>query len=260
MTSLSPDARSTMKTITRFAVACFVLVMASAVDAAEIKVLCSNGIRAVIEDLAPQFERETKHKVTLLFEPSTRLKTRIEAGEPFDLTVLTPALIDEVIKSGKVAAGSRTVLARSGLGISMRAGSRKPDISTVAAFKRALTAAKSLTYASQGASAAPFEALVEKLGLTSQLKPKYSLRDTAAQVGEAVASGAVELGVAPVSEILPVKGVELVGPFPADIQSYVVMVGGVGTNARDKDAAKRLLDFVIAPANLPVIKAKGMER
>jgi molybdate transport system substrate-binding protein len=249
-----------MKTITRLAFVCFLLVTADAANAAEIKVLCSNGIRAVVEELVPRFERDTKNKVTLLFEPSTRLKSRIEAGEPFDLTVLTPALIDEVIKSGKVAAGSRTVLARSGLGISIRSGARKPDVSTVDAFKRALVAARSITYAVQGASAAPFEALVDKLGLTAQLKPKYNLRDTAAQVGEAVSSGTVELGVAPVSEILPVKGVELVGPFPADIQSYVVMVGGVGTNAKDKSAAKSLLDFVTAPANLPVIKAKGMER
>jgi molybdate transport system substrate-binding protein len=249
-----------MKTITRLALAGFILAMANKVDAAEIKVLCSNGIRAVLEELAPQFERETKHKVTVRFEPSTRLKSRIEAGEPFDLTVLTPALIDDVIKAGKVNAASRTVLARSGLGISIRSGARKPDVSTVDAFKRALAAARSITYASQGASAAPFEALVEKLGLTAQLKPKYNLRETAAQVGEAVSSGTVELGVAPVSEILPVKGVELVGPFPAEVQSYVVMVGGVGTNATDKDAAKRLLDFLIAPANLPVIKAKGMER
>ena len=249
-----------MKTITRLAFAGFILVMANAVDAAEIKVLCSNGIRAVLEELAPQFERETKHKVTVLFEPSTRLKSRIEAGEAFDLTVLTPALIDDVIKAGKVNAASRTVLARSGLGISIRAGARKPDVSTVDAFKRALLAARSITYASQGASAAPFEALVEKLGLTAQIKPKYNLRETAAQVGEAISSGKVELGIAPVSEILPVKGVELAGPLPAEIQSYVVMVGGVGTNATDTNAAKRLLDFVIAPANLPVIKAKGMER
>ena len=202
----------------------------------------------------------TKHKVTLQFEPSTQLKKRIDAGEPFDLVVLTPALIDEVIKAGKVAPGSRTVLARSGLGLSVRAGARKPDVSTVDAFKRALVAARSITYASQGASAAPFEALVEKLGITAQLTPKYMLRDTASQVGEAIASGSVELGVAPVSEILPVKGVELVGAFPADIQSYVIMVAGVGTSAKEKSAAKSLIEFLTAPANLSVIKAKGMER
>jgi len=233
---------------------------ASAAEAAQIKVLCSNGIKAVVEDLVPQFELATGHKVVLTFEPSTQLKKRIDAGEPFDLTVLTPALIDSAIKEGKIASDSRTVLARSGLGLSIRAGARKPDVGTVDAFKRALVAAKSITYAQQGASAAPFEALVEKLGIAAQLKPKYLLRDTAAQVGEAVASGTVELGVAPVSEILPVKGVERVGAFPADVQSYVVMVAGVSASAKEKDAARNLIAFLTAPANLSVIKAKGMER
>jgi len=233
---------------------------ASAAEAAEIKVLCSNGIKAVVDELVPQFERATGHRVVLTFEPSTQLKKRIDAGEPFDLTVLTPPLIDAAIKDGKIASDSRTVLARSGLGLSIRASARKPDVGTVDAFKRALVAAKSITYAQQGASAAPFEALVEKLGIAAQLKPKYVLRDTAAQVGEAVASGTVELGVAPVSEILPVKGVELVGAFPADVQSYVVMVAGVSASAKEKDAAGNLIAFLTAPANLSVIKAKGMER
>ncbi len=236
------------------------LATASAAEAAEIKVLCSNGIKAVVEELVPQFERATGHTVVLTFEPSTQLKKRIDAGEAFDLTVLTPALIDAAIKDGRVAADSRTVLARSGLGLSVRAGARKPDVSTVDAFKRALLGAKSITYAQQGASAAPFEALVEKLGIAAQLKPKYMLRDTAAQVGEVVANGTVEVGIAPVSEILPVKGVELVGAFPADVQSYVVMVAGVGANAREKGAAGNLIAFLTAPANLSVINAKGMER
>jgi molybdate transport system substrate-binding protein len=249
-----------MKMLNRVASVLFALLFAGAAHAAEIKVFCSNGIRAVVDELVPQFERATGHKVVLIFEPSTLLKKRIDAGEPFDLTVLTPPLVDAAIKDGRIAAASRTVLARSGLGLSMRSGARKPDVSTVDAFKRALVSARSITYAQQGASAAPFEALVEKLGLTAQLKPKYMLRDTAVQVGEVVANGTVELGIAPVSEILPVKGVELVGAFPADVQSYVVMVAGVGASAKEKGAAGNLITFLMAPANLPVIKAKGMER
>ncbi len=249
-----------MKMLNRLAAVLFVLVFAAAADAAEIKVFCSNGIRAVVDELVPQFERATGHKVTLIFEPSTLLKKRIDAAEPFDLAVLTPALVDMAIKDGRMVADSRTVLARSGLGLSMRAGARKPDVSTVDGFKRALLGARSITYAQQGASAAPFEALVEKLGIAAQLKPKFVPRDTAVQVGEVVANGTVELGIAPVSEILPVKGVELVGAFPADVQSYVVMVAGVGASAKEKSAAGSFVAFLMAPANLPVIKAKGMER
>jgi molybdate transport system substrate-binding protein len=249
-----------MKMLNRSAAVLFVLLVAGAANAAEIKVFCSNGIRAVVDELVPQFERATGHRVVLIFEPSTLLKKRIDAGEAFDLTVLTPALIDMAIKDGRIVAESRTVLARSGLGLSVRAGARKPDVSTVDAFKRALVGAKSITYAQQGASAAPFEALVERLGIAAQLKPKYMLKDTASQVGEVVANGTVELGIAPVSEILPVKGVELVGAFPAEVQSYVVMVAGVGASAKEKSAAGAFITFLTAPANLPVIKAKGMER
>ena len=249
-----------MKTITRLLLACVVVVFAAPAHAAEINVLCSNGLRAVVEELAPAFEQKTGNKLMLKFEPSTQIQKRIEAGEPFDLAVMTTALIDQEIKAGKLAADSRTIVAKSGLGLSIRAGAKKPDIKTVESFKQALLSARSLTYATAGASAAPFEALVDKLGITAQVKPKYNLRETASQVGEVVANGSVEIGVAPVSEILPVKGVDLVGPFPADVQSYVVMTAGVNVKAREKAAAKAFVDFLTAPANRSVIKAKGMEQ
>lgn len=249
-----------MKTFARLLLVFSCAALASVASAAEIKVFCSNGLKAVVEELAPQFEQKTGHKIALTYEPSTQIQKRIEAGEMFDLTVMTSALIDQEIKAGKLAADSRAIIARSGLGLSIRTGSKKPDVSTVDAFKKALLSAKSITYATQGASAAPFEALVGKLAIAEQVKPKYKLRETAAQVGEAVSSGAVEIGVAPVSEILPVKGVELVGPFPAEIQSYVVMTAGVSAAAREKTAARSLVDFLMAPANAAVIKAKGMEK
>ena len=249
-----------MKTLKRTIAFLFALGLASSAGAADIKVFCSNGLRAVIEDLVPKFERATGDKVVLQYEPSTQLKKRIDAGEAFDLAILTTTLIDDEIKAGKLTSDSRTVLARSGLGVSIRAGAKKPDISTVNKFKNALVDAQSITYAQQGASAAPFEVLVAKLGLTSQLRPKYNLRNTASEVGDAISSGIVELGIAPVSEILPVRGVDLVGPFPKEIQSYVEMTGAISASARQTDAAKKLIAFIMAPANLMVVKAKGMER
>ena len=245
---------------TRILSFCLTLAMSTSAGAADIRVFCTNGIRAVVEELRPRFEQQTGDKLVLLYEPSSQLRKHIDAGEPFDLAILTTALIDEEIKAGKLAADSRTVLARSGLGVSIRSGAKKPNISTVNGFKSALLNAESITYATQGASAAPFEVLVAKLGITAQLKPKYNLRPTAAEVGDAVASGIVELGIAPVSEILPVRGVDLVGPFPKEVQSYVELTGAVGANAKEKEEAKKLLAFIIAPANLQVIKMKGMER
>jgi molybdate transport system substrate-binding protein len=249
-----------MKTLIRTLAFIAVFAAATVARAADIKVFCTNGVRAVVEELLPQFEKTTGNKVVISFEPSTQIKKRIDAGETFDVAFMTTTLIDEAIKAGKLQFESRRFIARSGLGLSIRSGAKKPDIGSVDAFKKTLVVAKSITYATQGASAAPFEALMAKLGLESQVKPKYNLRNTAAQVGEAVASGAVEIGVAPVSEILPVKGVELVGPFPKDVQSYVEITGAVGTGAKEKEAGSKLIAFLVLPANAAVIKAKGMER
>jgi molybdate transport system substrate-binding protein len=152
------------------------LVVATSVSAADLKVLCTNGVKAVVEDLLPKFERDSGDKVTILFEPSTQLRKRIDAGEAFDLVIMTTALIDEEIKSGKLAADSRTFLARAGLGVSIRAGAKKPNIATVNAFKSALLGAESITYATQGASAAPFEVLVAKLGSPRSSNPKHNLQ------------------------------------------------------------------------------------
>jgi molybdate transport system substrate-binding protein len=245
---------------TRIAAAIVMLTIATTARAADITVLCTNGVRAVVDELIPQFERTTGNKVRIQFEPSTQIRKRIDAGEPFDLAMMTTVLIDEEIAAGKLVEVSRTFLARSGLGVSIRSGAKKPNISTVGAFKNALLNASSITYATQGASAAPFEVLVAKLGITSALKPKYNLRPTAAEVGDAVSSGIVELGIAPVSEILPVRGVDLVGPFPKEIQSYVEMAGAVSASAKEKDVASKLLAFLVAPGNVPVYKLKGMER
>jgi molybdate transport system substrate-binding protein len=249
-----------MNIINRLIAVLVFLALAAPVRAAEINVLCSNGLKAVVDELAPVFEKKTGHKVVLTFEPSTQIQKRIDAGEAFDLAVMTTPLIDQEIKAGRLAADSRTIIARSGLGLSVRAGSKKPDIKTVESFKQALLNAKSITYATAGASAAPFETLVDKLGIASQVKPKYNLRPTASLVGEVVANGTVEIGVAPVSEILPVKGVDLVGPFPSELQSYVVMTAGISSKAKEKAAAKALVDFLMSPANAVIIQAKGMER
>jgi molybdate transport system substrate-binding protein len=225
-----------------------------------IQVLCSNGFKAVMEALAPQFERGTHQKVTVRYGLAVRLKEEIEAGEPYDVAVLTPAAIDELIAKGKAAAQSRTVVAQTGLGIVVRSGARKPDIGSAEALKRTLLAAKSITYAKEGASGVAFAAIIQRLGIADQLKAKSKLTATGEAVGEGVVSGEVELGILPVSEILPIRGGELAGTFPADAQSYIVMVGAVGAGAKAGSGAKALIDFLTGPTALPVIRAKGMER
>ena len=236
------------------------LAQPSVASAAEIKILCSNGIKAVMEELAPQFERATKHKVVISYGLSAALKRQIEAGEPFDIAILTPPLIDDLVKQGKIAGDTRTVLARSGMALAIRAGAPKPDIRTTDALKRTLLESKSIAYAKEGASGVFFVELVQRLGLTDGLKSKITLTTTGAEVGASVARGDAQLGVLPVSEILPVHGVEVLGTFPADVQGYVVMVAGVSPKTTQSVAAKELIEFLTAPAALPVIKKKGMER
>lgn len=231
-----------------------------AAQSGDIRVLCSNGFKAVLDELAPQFERATHHRVIVRYGLAAKLKQEIEAGEAFDLAILTPAAIDDLITARKVAADSRTILARSGLGVVIRAGAHKPDITTAEAFKRSLLAAKSIAYAKEGASGVAFAALIQRLGIADQLKDKSQLTATGEAVGEAVVSGNAEFGVLPVSEILPIRGGELLGPFPADAQNYIVMVAAVGTAAKENNAARDLIKSLTAPSALPVIKAKGMER
>jgi molybdate transport system substrate-binding protein len=237
-----------------------VLTGAGIANAAEIKVLSSVGIKAVVDELAPQFEAATKHKVQITYDLAANLKRTIEAGEPFDVTILTPAMVEDLIKQGKVAADSRSTIARTGLAVMIRAGSRRPDISTVDAFKRALLDAKSITYAREGASGVAFAALIERLMIADALKPKTRLAATGDAINESIVRGEVEFGILPVSEILPVRGAEMLGPFPADVQNYIVMVGGVSAGAKQAAAAKDFIQFLMSPAVLPVIKAKGMER
>jgi molybdate transport system substrate-binding protein len=231
-----------------------------AAAADEITVLCSNGLKAVVDDLVPKFERETKHHVIVKFGLAALLKQRIDGGEAFDAVFLTPAVVDDLIAHGKISSDTRTTIARSGLALEIRAGARKPDIGTVDAFKRTLLGAKSIAYAKEGASGVLFAATIQRLGIADDLKAKSRLTATGEEVSAAVVKGEVEFGVLPLSEILPVKGAEVGALFPAEAQSYIVMVGGVNAASKQAGAARELIKYLTAPAALPVIKAKGMEK
>jgi molybdate transport system substrate-binding protein len=233
---------------------------AGAADEVKLTVFSSTALKAVMEALVPDFERSTRHVVAIKYDIAASLKQQIESGAPFDLAVLTAPLMDDLIGRGSIMPGTRTVIARSGLAIAIRAGARKPDIGTVEAFKRTLVDARSIAYAKQGASGVYFASLIERLGIAAALKPKIKETANGEQVGQAVVGGEAELGVLPVSEILPVQGAEVLGAFPPAVQSYVVMVAGVSARARYADEAKDLIKSLAAPSALPVIRMKGMER
>jgi molybdate transport system substrate-binding protein len=233
----------------------FVAVPARAED---IKVLSSVAMRAVVEDIAQRFEKETKHHVVTTFGLAAAMKSRIEGGEAFDLVIITPAQIDDLIKQGKAAADSRAVIARTGLGLMVKAGSPKLDVGTVDAFKRTLLATKSLTYVPAGASGVAFVATAKQLGIAQALDAKTKAAASGDDVNANITGGAADIAVLPVSEILPVKGATLGGVFPAEVQTYIVMAGATSTTA--SAAARSFLARLTSSASDPVITAKGMER
>ena len=235
------------------------LMTTASIRAAEIKVLASNGVRAALEELAPAFERETGHKLVIGFGLAAAVKRRIEAGEAFDLAIITGAGIDDLAKQGKVDAGSRAAIARSGVGIGIKKGAPRPDIGTADAFKRTLLAAKSIAWAKEGQSGVYFAGLLERMGIAGEMKPKAVLAPSGAAVGKLVAGGEVQFGVILVNELIAAPGVEVLGPLPAELQNYTVFHAGVGVGSKDSSAAKALIKFLTTPAAGAVFKAKGQE-
>jgi molybdate transport system substrate-binding protein len=227
--------------------------------AAEIKVLCSNGFQAVMAVLGPQYERASGNKLAVSYGLAAVLGKQIEAGESFDLAILAPPQIDGLIKQNKIAAESRLVLARSGMGVMVRTGAPKPDVGTVDAFKRTLLGAKSIAFPPQGQSGIYLVGLIERLGLTAALKDKLKPIASGPLTGETVAKGEAEIGITPIGELLAVNGVSLVGPLPPEVQNYIVQTAGISPAAAQGAAAREFLKFLAAPDNVPVIIEKGME-
>jgi len=231
-------------------------------EAAEVKILTAGAMKAVVLELVPQFEKETGHKAVVDNDTAGGLAKRVEGGEAFDLAVITPGVIGDLAKKGKVAADSRANVARVGVGVVVKEGAPVPDIGSVDAFKRALLAAKSVAYidpASGGSSGIYLSGLFDKLGIAADIKPKAKLKQ-GGYVAELIAKGEAELGLHQISEILPVKGVKLVGPLPAEIQNYTTYAAGVGTEAKQPEAAHAMLKLLTGAAADGVLKARGMER
>jgi molybdate transport system substrate-binding protein len=235
-----------------------VLMLAGTAAAAEIQVIASSAYREVYIELGPQFEQANNHKVIATFSSSPDIMKRAKAGESADLFILASGSVDELIKVGKVVPGSRIDLAKSGMGIAVRAGAPKPDIGSSDAVKRALLAAKSIGY-SAGASGAYVTELFQRMGIADELKPKLKQPPPGIPVGELIARGEVEIGLHQMSELLPVAGIDILGPLPADIQQFTVFSAGVSTGAKSPDAAKELVKFLTAPGGAPLIRKKGME-
>jgi molybdate transport system substrate-binding protein len=238
-----------------------VLMLAAGVpaDAAEIKVICSNAMKTTLEQLAPDFEKASGHKLTITFGATIPLKAGIEKGATFDLTMLGTEAIDDLIKDGKLAAATRTVLANSGAGVAVRKGAPKPDIATVDAFKNALLSAKSVAYVEQGGTGVYLKSLLARLGIAGDIQRKLKLLPPENPAAKAISNGEAEIGMTQISEILPYPGAELVGPFPKEIQLTSSFGAAVGANAAQPEGAGALIKFLKGPSAATVFKAKGLD-
>lgn len=230
----------------------------NAAQAVELKVLSGNGSRPAVIALTKQFEQATGHKVTVDFFVNPDVKKKIEAGEYFDVTVLNPPVLDELIKQGKVVANSRAVIGRIGLGAAIKAGAPKPDISTPEGFKKTMLSINSVAYPGDGASGIYFVNLLDRMGIGAEMKPK--LRPMPGEYNvEVVATGTVDMVVVVASRIYGVPGVDMLGLIPKELQTWIGFAAGVNPQSQHAEAARALTKFLSTPPADAVLRPIGIE-
>jgi molybdate transport system substrate-binding protein len=237
-----------------------VLPVGAGAQAGDLHVICSTGLKGAMETIVPEYGRVSGRHVTIEYGASAVLKRTIEDGKAFDLAILTPAVVEDLIKEGRIAAGTRRDLARSDLAVGIRAGAPLSDIGTADALKRRLLAARSITYAREGAATATFVNILNRLGIAEAVAPKTILQTISGRPSESVADGESELVFAPLSEIVPVRGVQVLGRFPSEFQSPLIMTAGIGAQSRKADAVGALLEFLASANATPAFTASGMDR
>jgi molybdate transport system substrate-binding protein len=238
-----------------FALLCFVAFEAGA---AEIRACGARATSTILGEIGPEFERTTGHRIKVSIDVAAAVARRFDAGEPCDLLVVLEGQLDGLIKGGKIIAASRTVLARSGIGVEVRAGAPRPDIGSVEAFKRALLDAKSIAYLKEGGSGIYLAGLLERLGVAKAIESKLTRPETDI-VSRLVAEGKIELGLVVITQILTTPGVDLVGPLPPEIQHYLVFAAGVASSSPVREPALDLLKFMTGPAAARALRAQGMD-
>lgn len=242
----------------RFVILACTLAALGTAGAADLKILSGNGARSAVIGLVTTFERATGNKVTVDFAVNPETRAKIEAGQAFDIAILNPPVLDALIQHGRVAADTRTVLGRAGIGVAVPAGAPKPDISTVEAFKRTLLGARAVAYPGEGASGKYFVGLVRRLGIEAEMKPR--MRPMSAEYNvETLTTGETDLAVTVASRISGVAGVQLVGAIPRELQTWIGFTAGMSSHAREPQAARAMLRFFTSPEAAAVLRINGVE-
>lgn len=239
------------------------LLLAGSAGAAEVRVMISGGLTAAYKELVPQFELATGNKVITAYGPSmgttaNAIPVRLERGEPADVLIMVGYALGDLIDKGKAAADSRVDLVRSPIGIAVKSGAPKPDISSAEAIKRALLAAKTIAYSDSASGVYISTEMFQKLGIAEEMKDK-ARKIPATPVGEIVAQGDAEIGFQQISELKPVHGIDIVGPLPAELQKITVFSAGIASVSKEPDAGKALIKFLASPAARDAIINSGME-
>jgi molybdate transport system substrate-binding protein len=252
-----------MKTKTIALLIASILFFAVTACAEEIRVMTSGAFTAAYLQVIPEFERTNHIKIVTAYGASMgnapdSIPSRLQRGEPVDVVILAAGALDELIQQGKVVPGSRVDLVRSSIGMAVRAGAPKPDIGSVDALKRTLLEAKSIAYSASASGAYLSSEMFQRLGIADQIKAKCQ-RIASEPVGAVVARGDAEIGFQQISELLPVPGIDYVGPLPREVQRVTVFSAGVAVAAKRPDAARTLIKFLASPGVVPVIKKTGLE-
>jgi molybdate transport system substrate-binding protein len=239
------------------------LLLAGTASAAEVRVMISGGLTAAYTALVPEFERLTGNKVLTAFGPSmgttvNAIPVRLERGEPADVLIMVGYALGDLAKQGKVVAGSSVDLVKSPIGIAVKSGAPKPDISSADAVKRALLAAKSVAYSDSASGVYVSTEMFEKLGVTDAMKDKAK-KIPATPVGEIVARGDAELGFQQIAELRPVSGIDIVGPLPNDLQKITVFSAGIATVSKEPDAGRALIKFLASSAARDAMIKSGLD-
>jgi molybdate transport system substrate-binding protein len=239
------------------------LLLPLAAGAAEVRVMISGGVSAAYKALVPEFERTTGHKVLTAYGPSmgttvNAIPVRLERGEPADVLIMVGYALEDLIKQGKVADGSRVELAKSLIGVAVKSGAPKPDISSADSLRRALLAAKSVAYSDSASGVYISTEMFGRLGIAEAMNHKAK-KIPATPVGEIVAHGDAEIGFQQISELKPVQGIDIVGPLPADLQKVTVFSAGIANVSKEPEAGRALIKFLASPQGGDAIAKSGME-
>jgi len=248
--------------------ACFLLIVSVAsvllperfaAQQSGLHVVATFGVQGAMEKILPEYKRASGQNVSIEYEESAVIQQQIASGKVFDLAILVPQVIDGLIKSGQIKAGTRTDIAKTSLGVGVRSGAPRRDIRTAEAVRETLLSARSITFSKVGSATPVIEKMIESLGIASVINPKIVRADQTGRPADAVGSGKIDLVIAPAAAIVPVPGVDFLGPLPVEFQSSVVFAAGIGTRSEKADLAKALVEFISGSKGAAILKASGME-